>query len=90
MAYAKLANLSAQFGLYSSVTGVFLYWIFGTSKDISIGLTAVVSILTGNILDTIQQNNPEYESYVIASALALMVGYLTKLFWYTTTRFYNY
>jgi sodium-independent sulfate anion transporter 11 len=38
MAYAKLANLPVQFGLYSSFMGDLLYWAFGTSKDITIGV----------------------------------------------------
>lgn len=39
MAYAKLANLEVQFGLYSSFVGVFIYWFFATSKDITIGVS---------------------------------------------------
>jgi len=32
MAYAGLADLPPQFGLYSSFVGVMIYWIFATSK----------------------------------------------------------
>jgi solute carrier family 26 (sodium-independent sulfate anion transporter), member 11 len=39
MAYAKLAQLPVQFGLYSSFMGALVYWIFGTSKDINIGVS---------------------------------------------------
>jgi sodium-independent sulfate anion transporter 11 len=39
MAYAGLANLEPQFGLYSSFMGVLLYWLFATSKDITIGVS---------------------------------------------------
>jgi sodium-independent sulfate anion transporter 11 len=38
MAYAGLANLPVQYGLYSSFMGVLLYWFFATSKDITIGV----------------------------------------------------
>jgi sodium-independent sulfate anion transporter 11 len=38
MAYANLAELSPEFGLYSSFMGVLLYWFFATSKDITIGV----------------------------------------------------
>lgn len=38
MAYAKLAQLPVQFGLYSSFMGVLIYWFFATSKDITIGV----------------------------------------------------
>jgi MFS superfamily sulfate permease-like transporter len=39
MAYAKLAALPVEFGLYSSFMGVLLYWFFATSKDITIGVS---------------------------------------------------
>ena len=39
MAYAKLAELDPQFGLYSSFMGVLIYWFFATSKDITIGVS---------------------------------------------------
>lgn len=39
MAYAQLAQLPVQFGLYSSFMGVLIYWFFATSKDITIGVS---------------------------------------------------
>jgi sodium-independent sulfate anion transporter 11 len=42
MAYALLAKLSPEFGLYTSFTGAVLYWIFGTSKDIVIGVSPLL------------------------------------------------
>lgn len=41
MAYAILANLPPQFGLYSSFMGVLIYWFFATSKDITIGVSSL-------------------------------------------------
>jgi MFS superfamily sulfate permease-like transporter len=41
MAYAILADLPAQFGLYSSFMGVLIYWFFATSKDITIGVRSL-------------------------------------------------
>jgi len=40
MAYAKLAEVPVQFGLYSSFMGVLIYWFFATSKDITIGVSS--------------------------------------------------
>lgn len=74
MAYAKLAQLPVQFGLYSSFVGVMLYWFFATSKDITIGPVAVMSLLVGNIVDEAAVKAPQYEGHVIASALAVIVG----------------
>lgn len=55
MAYASLAHLAPQFGLYSSFMGVLIYWFFATSKDITIGvseprpLAFLASLASGNI-----------------------------------------
>ncbi len=38
MAYALLATLPPDFGLYTSFAGAATYWLFGTSKDIVIGV----------------------------------------------------
>jgi len=43
MAYAALATLAPEFGLYSSFMGVLLYWFFATSKDITIGVRALLT-----------------------------------------------
>ncbi|KAI0446791.1 sulfate permease [Xylaria telfairii] len=76
MAYAKLAELPVQFGLYSSFVGVILYWFFATSKDITIGPVAVLSTVTGTVVSDVIAAHPEYEKvpWVIASALAVICG----------------
>jgi len=43
LAYASIARLPAAMGLYSAFMGPFIYCIFGTSKDISLGPTAIMS-----------------------------------------------
>jgi MFS superfamily sulfate permease-like transporter len=45
MAYAQLAGLQVQFGLYSSFMGVLIYWFFATSKDITIGVSSLPACL---------------------------------------------
>ncbi|RDW95213.1 sulfate permease [Coleophoma crateriformis] len=74
MAYAKLASLDAQFGLYSAFMGVLIYWFFATSKDITIGPVAVMSTITGNIVLKAATTNPDIPGHVIASALAIVAG----------------
>ncbi|KAI2602012.1 putative sulfate permease [Hypoxylon sp. NC1633] len=76
MAYAKLANLPVEFGLYSSFMGVLLYWFFATSKDITIGPVAVVSTVTGSVVANATKELPQYvdQPWVIANALALISG----------------
>ncbi|OTA92064.1 hypothetical protein M434DRAFT_75217 [Hypoxylon sp. CO27-5] len=76
MAYAKLANLPVEFGLYSSFMGVLIYWFFATSKDITIGPVAVVSTVTGSVVAKATEELPQYADtpWVISSALALISG----------------
>ncbi|CAF1462373.1 unnamed protein product [Rotaria sordida] len=74
MAYAGLAKLAPQFGLYSSFVGVMIYWLFATSKDISIGPVAVMSTLTGNVVEAVHKEYPQYEFHTIASSLSLIAG----------------
>ena len=74
MAYAKLAELPPEYGLYSSFMGVLIYWFFATSKDITIGPVAVMSTVVGNIVIKVQKHHPEVEGHVIASALAIIAG----------------
>lgn len=74
MAYAALAKLEPQFGLYSSFMGVIIYWIFGTSKDISIGPVAVLSTVVGNVVDAVQSTGRDVPAHVIASALSIIAG----------------
>lgn len=52
MAYAKLAQLPPQFGLYSSFMGVLIYWFFATSKDITIGVSIPPSTSHLHIIDS--------------------------------------
>jgi sodium-independent sulfate anion transporter 11 len=43
MAYALLARLTPAFGLYTTFTGAVIYWVFGTSKDIVIGVSTLTT-----------------------------------------------
>ncbi|EXJ81552.1 SulP family sulfate permease [Capronia coronata CBS 617.96] len=74
MAYAKLAELPPEYGLYSSFMGVLIYWFFATSKDITIGPVAVMSTITGNVVNKVAKEHPEVPGHVVASALAIIAG----------------
>ena len=80
MAYAKLAQLAPEFGLYSSFMGVLLYWFFATSKDITIGPVAVLSTVTGNVVTKTQAKIPDVPADIVASSLAIIAGSIVLFF----------
>lgn len=74
MAYALLAKLPPEYGLYSSFVGVMLYWIFGTSKDISIGPVAVLSTVVGNVIEAVRTSGLDTPPQTIAFTLSVVSG----------------
>ncbi|WFD33427.1 hypothetical protein MCUN1_000240 [Malassezia cuniculi] len=79
MSYANVAGLEAQYGLYSSFVGVVVYALFATSKDVTIGPVAVMSLQTSNVINHVVSKVGEgvYAPQDIASALAFICGVIT-------------
>ncbi|KAJ1526898.1 hypothetical protein ONE63_008450 [Megalurothrips usitatus] len=46
IAYAVVAGLAPQYGLYSGFMGSFVYVFFGSTKDITVGPTAIMALMT--------------------------------------------
>ena len=78
MAYALLAGLPPQAGLYASVAPLVLYAVFGSSRTLSVGPVAIVSLLTATALGGVVQSGTA--DYVAAAlVLALEVGLISLL-----------
>ena len=68
LAYALLAGLPAQMGLYASMLPLVAYALFGTSRMLAVGPVAVVSLMTATAAGNYaMQGTPEY----VAAAITL-------------------
>ncbi len=73
MAYAQLAGLPPQVGLYASIVPLFLYATLGTSRALAVGPVAMVSLLVASAIAPLAPaDSPTY--IALALTLALMVG----------------
>ncbi|KAK0459512.1 sulfate transporter family-domain-containing protein [Desarmillaria tabescens] len=77
MSYAQIATLSPEYGLYSSFIGVLLYCVFATSKDVSIGPVAVMSLTVSQIIKHVDDAHPgKWEGPQIATTVAFIAGFI--------------
>jgi SulP family sulfate permease len=75
MAYALLAGLPPQVGLYASILPPVLYGLFGSSRVLAVGPVALVSLLVASGLQSLAPaGSGEY--LVLALTMALLAGLL--------------
>jgi len=73
VAYALLAGLPPEAGIYASIAPIVLYAMFGTSRALAVGPVAVVSLLTATIVGQVAQSGTA--GYAVAAlTLALLSG----------------
>lgn len=79
MAYALVAGLPPQYGMYASILPLFAYAAFGSSMTLAVGPVAVTSLMTAASLTPLAA--PGSEKYIAGAALlALLSGALLFLF----------
>ena len=73
LAYAMLAGLPPEAGIYASIVPIVLYSIFGSSRALAVGPVAVVSLLTASAVAQVADAGTA--GYAVAAlTLALMSG----------------
>jgi len=78
LAYALLAGLPAEVGLYASILPLVAYAIFGTSRTLAVGPVAVVSLMTAAAVGNLALSGTA-EYLTAAIALAFISGLMLIL-----------
>jgi high affinity sulfate transporter 1 len=75
MAYAGIAGLPPQAGLYTLVASLLVYALFGTSRHLSVSATSATAALIASTVVAVGVSAGDVKAYVsTAAALVLVVG----------------
>ena len=80
LAYASLAGLPPQSGIYCYLVGGLFYALFGSSRQLAIGPTSAISMLVGVTIAGMAQGNPGRWAD-IAALTALVMAAMCLLAW---------
>ncbi len=78
IAYADLAGMPSQAGLYACIAAPLLYMLFGTSRQLVVGPTSAVSILVASALGSLTLDSPAQYA-ALAALTAILVGLIAFL-----------
>ena len=79
MAYATIAGLPIQVGLYTAFVPMIIYAVLGTSRVLSVSTTTTIAILTGTALAGVAPGGEPVALLQAAVTLTLLVGILLTL-----------
>ncbi|WP_223456675.1 MULTISPECIES: SulP family inorganic anion transporter [unclassified Pseudomonas] len=74
LAYATIAGLPVQVGLYTVLVPMVIYAVLGTSRPLSVSTTTTLAILAGSALGQISPGGDAATLLAASATLALMVG----------------
>ncbi|KFA64428.1 hypothetical protein S40285_01083 [Stachybotrys chlorohalonatus IBT 40285] len=72
LAYAQIATIPVEHGLYSSWWPSAIYFFLGTSKELSTGPTSILGLLTAEVVADLAHDG--HSPAQVASAVAFMAG----------------
>jgi high affinity sulfate transporter 1 len=79
LAYATIAGLPVQVGLYTAFVPMVIYALLGTSRPLSVSTTTTIAILTASALALAVPGGGSAELAVAAATLSVMVGMVLLL-----------
>src|SRR5437867_6147297 len=80
LAYASLAGLPPQYGIYCYLVGGLFYALFGSSRQLAIGPTSAISMLVGVTVASMANGDPARWAD-IAALTALVIAAMCVLAW---------
>ena len=79
MAFATIAGLPVQVGLYTVFVPMVIYALLGTSKPLSVSTTTTIAVLTAAEMGKVAPNGGPGELIVAGATLAVLVGAMLLL-----------
>lgn len=79
MAYATIAGLPVQVGLYTAFIPLVVYAILGTSRPLSVSTSTTLAILTGAQLGLVAPSGDPTELLLASTTLAVLTGVILLL-----------
>jgi high affinity sulfate transporter 1 len=73
LAYAQLAGVPPQAGLYSMMIGMLVYAVFSTSRQMKVTMSSTMAVMSAAVIAPLAGGDPN-RYWVLTSALALVVG----------------
>lgn len=79
MAYATIAGLPVEVGLYTAFVSMVIYAILGSSRPLSVSTTTTLAILTGAQLALVAPGGDPAALLTASATLAFLVGFMLIL-----------
>ncbi|HET7792243.1 MAG TPA: SulP family inorganic anion transporter, partial [Rhizobacter sp.] len=74
LAYATIAGLPVQVGLYTALVPMAIYALFGASRQLSVSTTTTIAILTGSALASVAASGQPEQLLTACATLTVLVG----------------
>ncbi|MGY4827635.1 SulP family inorganic anion transporter [Sphaerotilaceae bacterium SBD11-9] len=74
LAYATIAGLPVQVGLYTALVPMAIYALFGASRQLSVSTTTTIAILTGAALASVATSGQPEQLLTACATLTVLVG----------------
>ena len=74
MAYAAIAGLPVQVGLYTALVPMLLYALLGASRPLSVSTTSTIAMLTAAVLVAVVTSSNPVDYIIPAATLAILTG----------------